>query len=114
MNRPLALAAGVAAAASIAVAGATSAASTVNVTAGKPTEFHFRLSGTATHGRVTFRVTNRGSVKHDFKIDGGKTKLIAPGKTRTLTVTLKKGTYSYRCTVPGHAAAGMKGRLTVH
>jgi uncharacterized cupredoxin-like copper-binding protein len=28
-------------------------------------------------------------------------------------VTLKKGKLSYLCTVAGHAAAGMKGKLTV-
>ena len=36
-----------------------------------------------------------------------------PGKTGVLVVTLKKGRYPYLCTVPGHAAAGMKGVLTV-
>ena len=35
------------------------------------------------------------------------------GKHATLTVRLKKGKYSYKCTVPGHAAAGMKGTFTV-
>ena len=27
--------------------------------------------------------------------------------------TLKKGSYTFLCPVPGHAAAGMKGTLTV-
>jgi len=48
-------------------------------------------------------------VKHDFKINGKKTPLISPGKSATLSVTLKKGSFKYTCTVPGHAAAGMKG-----
>jgi uncharacterized cupredoxin-like copper-binding protein len=40
--------------------------------------------------------------------------LIAGGKSATLTVTLKKGKkYPYLCTVPGHAAAGMKGTIKV-
>jgi uncharacterized cupredoxin-like copper-binding protein len=30
-----------------------------------------------------------------------------------LTLTLKPGTYTFYCTVPGHAAAGMKGKLVV-
>jgi uncharacterized cupredoxin-like copper-binding protein len=110
--RPLAIIA-VAAAGSVAAAGVTSAASSVSVTAGKPTEFHFKLSGRATHGKVTFHISNRGTVSHDFKIAGKKSKVLRPGKSTTLSVTLKRGTYSYRCTLPGHAAAGMKGRLTV-
>jgi uncharacterized cupredoxin-like copper-binding protein len=39
--------------------------------------------------------------------------MISPGKSGKLIVTLKKGKLSYICTVPGHAAAGMKGKLTV-
>ena len=84
-------------------------APTVKVTA-KDT-FRFGLSRkSAPHGKVTFKVTNKGRLKHDFKIAGKKTKLLGHNKTATLTVTLKKGKkYMYLCTVPGHAAAGMKG-----
>jgi uncharacterized cupredoxin-like copper-binding protein len=113
VNRPLAVTTVVAAAASIAAATMSSAASSVSVTAGKPSEFHFRLSGTARHGSVTFRITNRGTLKHDFKIAGKRTSLIGVGKTKSLTVRLKRGRYKYICTVPGHAAAGMKGTLRV-
>jgi uncharacterized cupredoxin-like copper-binding protein len=65
------------------------------------------------HGKVTFKLVNRGKLKHDFKIAGKKSKLISPGKTGFLTVTLRTGRLPYTCTVPGHAAAGMKGKLTV-
>jgi plastocyanin len=83
----------------------------VTVTA---TEFHFKFSKTSVpHGSVTFTVMNKGHVSHDFKIGGKKTPLIAAGKSAKLTVTLKKGKAAYSCTVPGHAAAGMKGSLTV-
>jgi plastocyanin len=83
----------------------------VTVTA---TEFHFKLSKTSVpHGSVTFTVVNKGHVGHDFKIGGTKTPLIKPGKSDKFTVTLKKGKAAYLCTVPGHAAAGMKGSLTV-
>jgi uncharacterized cupredoxin-like copper-binding protein len=79
-------------------------------------EFSFKL-GTRSVGRpskVTFTFRNTGHVQHDFKIDGKQTPLISPGKTARLTVTFKKkGKYSYLCTVPGHAAAGMKGVFTV-
>ena len=83
----------------------------VTVTA---TEFHFKLSKTSVpHGSVTFTLVNKGKLAHDFKIGGKKTPLVNPGKSAKLTVTLKKGKAAYICTVPGHAAAGMKGTLTV-
>jgi uncharacterized cupredoxin-like copper-binding protein len=83
----------------------------VTVTA---SEFKFKLSATtATKGAVTFTVVNKGKLPHDFKIGGKKTPLISPGKSAKLTVTLKAGKLQYVCTVAGHAAAGMKGTLTV-
>ena len=83
----------------------------VTVTA---TEFHFKLTKTSVpHGAVTFVLVNKGHVAHDFEIAGKKTAVIGPGKTATLTVTLAKGKAAYLCTVPGHAAAGMKGNLSV-
>lgn len=89
-------------------------ATTVNVTAGRPSEFRFTLSKkTVARGVVTFRVTNRGKVAHDFKIGNKKTRMLAPGRSQTLRVTLSKGKKNYLCTVAGHAAAGMKGTLTV-
>ena len=90
-------------------------ATTVAVTAGKPSEFHFTLSKkTAAHGTVTFKVTNKGALPHDFKIAGHKTKLLSPGQSQSLKITFaKKGSYPYLCTVTGHAAAGMKGTFKV-
>jgi uncharacterized cupredoxin-like copper-binding protein len=79
-------------------------------------EFFFRLSTKLIKrpGKVTFVFKNIGHVQHDFKINGKKTPLIGPGKTAKLVVTFKKkGKYSYLCTVPGHAAAGMRGVFTV-
>lgn len=94
---------------------ASSSATTVSVTAGKPSELRFTLSKkTVPKGSVTFRVTNRGTLSHDFKIAGKKTKLLARGKSTTLTASFPKaGRYRFLCTVPGHAAGGMKGVLTV-
>jgi nitrite reductase (NO-forming) len=90
----------------------TAAATTVKVTA-KDT-LRFTLSRkSAPHGKVIFKVTNKGRIKHDFKIAGKKTPLLSPGKSATLKVTLKKGKAGYLCAVSGHAAAGMKGTLTV-
>ncbi len=89
------------------------AATSVKVTAGKPSELKFTLSKSSVKaGRVTFRVANRGSLKHDFRIAGKKTKLISKGKSASLTVTLKRGRNRYVCTVPGHADGGMRGVVT--
>jgi plastocyanin len=92
------------------LAGASATATTVKVTA---KDFKFTLSRkSARHGKVVFKLTNKGPSPHDFKIAGKKTKVIKKGKTATLTVTLKKGkSYTYICTVPGHAQLGMKGKF---
>ena len=59
-------------------------------------------------------MANRGTLSHNFKIAGKKTKLLAKGKSATLTASFPKaGKYAFLCTVSGHAAGGMKGVLTV-
>src|SRR5437588_9986585 len=65
-------------------------AATIAVTAGKPSEFHFTLSKkTAALGTVTFKVTNKGNLPHDFKINGHKTKLLSPDIGRASSRELK-------------------------
>jgi glucose/arabinose dehydrogenase len=65
-------------------------------------------------GRVRFVVTNKGSSVHDFRIAGHKTPFLKPNGRAVLDVVFSRsGAYRYRCTVPGHAALGMKGVLTV-
>lgn len=115
MKRTVSLVAAIAAAAAmafavVAYAGSSRADATTVKVAAKDT-LRFTLSRhSAPHGKVTFKVTNKGRLRHDFKIAGKKTKLLKHNQTVTLTVTLKKGKkYLYVCTVPGHAAAGMKG-----
>jgi uncharacterized cupredoxin-like copper-binding protein len=85
-------------------------AQTVTVTM---VEFKFTFGSKVHAGKVTFRLVDKGKLAHDLKIAGKKSPLVKPGKTGTLVVTLKKGKYPYLCTVKGHAAAGMKGVLTV-
>jgi hypothetical protein len=74
-------------------------------------EFFFRLSKkSAPRGTVVFDVKHVGHLIHDFKIAGKKTPLLQPGKTARLVVRFaKKGSYTYLCTVPGHAAAAQEG-----
>ena len=82
-------------------------ATTIKVTA---KEYKFILSKkSAPHGKVTFKVVNKGRIAHDFKIVGKKTKTLQPNKSATLTVTLKKGKHAYICSIDSHAKFGMKG-----
>lgn len=105
----------VAAVSALAGAQQQSATTTVAVTAGKPGIFDFTLSKKVVpKGTVVFKVANKGSIEHDFKIAGKKTPDLGAGKSATLKVVLAKaGKYPYLCTIKGHAAAGMKGVLTV-
>jgi uncharacterized cupredoxin-like copper-binding protein len=79
------------------------------------TEFKIALGSTELMaGKITFDVKNDGKIAHDLAIKGGeKTKLIQPGGSAQLTVTLKPGKYHLYCTVPGHEQAGMKVDITV-
>jgi mono/diheme cytochrome c family protein len=101
---------------------------TVTVTAGKPSELAFKLSKISliTPGKVVFKVTNAGKLVHNFKVctlavktsakntcNGVGTRKLNAGQSTVLTVTLKKGTYEYLCTIAGHAAGGMKGLIGV-
>jgi plastocyanin len=68
-------------------------------------------------GEVTIDFTNPSALEHDVAIEkDGKeiagSELIAEGKT-SVTADLGPGTYTFLCTVPGHAEAGMEGTLTV-
>ena len=106
--------------------GSASAAS-ITVTAGKPSEFGYILSTkTAKVGSVTFKVTNKGKLPHDFKVcsasssklaltcTGKGTATLSPGASANITIKFTKaGSYEYLCTLPGHAAGGMKGTLKV-
>jgi uncharacterized cupredoxin-like copper-binding protein len=92
---------------------AQASATTINVGA---KEFSFKLSAKSIRrpGKVTFAVKNNGDETHDFSINHKSTPLIQPGKTKKLAVSFKKaGKYRYLCTVPGHAAMGMRGAFTV-
>ena len=79
-------------------------------------EFKITTASTALRaGEITFEAKNDGKIPHDLAIKqtGDKTKLISPGSTVELKVTLKPGKYELYCTVPGHEAAGMKLIVTV-
>jgi uncharacterized cupredoxin-like copper-binding protein len=116
-----ALVAGVAAAGTF---GATQMGPTVAVSL---KEFKVIAPRSAKAGKITFVVRNKGTIKHEFfvvrtnrapgklplkgsvaKLKGvkGMLKPFKPGKTRKLTLTLKRGKYVLLCNLPGHYKAG--------
>jgi plastocyanin len=110
--------------AALALAGAAVAGVVAQAGASKTTirvtEREFKIGLSASHapsGPVRFEIKNTGKYPHALAISGAgvqtKTKLIQPGKSAVLLVTLKQGAYSLRCPVPGHAARGMKATVTV-
>jgi mono/diheme cytochrome c family protein len=67
-------------------------------------------------GPLTVRTPNESSVPHNIAIQGNGVNAAGPvvtGGVSEIKVTVKTGEYPFLCTVPGHAAAGMKGTLTV-
>ena len=79
-------------------------------------------------GKVTFVVTNRGTMPHGFEIElegdssgrgsgdlfKAEGPLLRPGQTTRMTVTLSKaGVYKIECLVDGHDDMGMEGPLEV-
>lgn len=79
---------------------------------------------------VTVNLTNTGALEHNWvlvaatvepatatvadAINQAASDVLAGGRSTTFTFTAPAaGNYSFVCTVPGHAAAGMVGALTV-
>ncbi len=100
-------------------ASANGGGKTYNVNA---TEFEFKPNKfDANVGqKVTFKVTNKGTVEHTFVIkspDGSQdlAKLSAqPGETKSLDFTpTEAATYPIDCNIAGHKEAGMTGELAV-
>ena len=94
---------------------AAGAATTVPATL---SEWKVAVGGTVKAGTVTFDVKNAGTFPHNFTASGpgvsGKTTgNLDAGKSGTLTLDLKPGSYEFYCSIPGHKAQGMDLKLTV-
>ena len=71
-------------------------------------------NATAPAGALTINSQNKSQTLHDISVQGQATgQQVRGGATSTIKVNLKPGKYTFLCTVPGHAAAGMKGTLTI-
>lgn len=69
---------------------------------------------TAKSGPLTFQIKNTGNLEHNFVIVGGeRSKTVTAKDATTLDLTLKPGSYTVICDLPGHKEAGMTGRLEV-
>ena len=72
----------------------------------------------ASSSHVTIDFTNKSPLTHNVTIANAAGKVLGAtptftGGTKTLSLNLPPGTYTFYCSVPGHEAAGMKGTLTV-
>jgi plastocyanin len=86
--------------------------------AAEPTEIAFDTTTLSSKpGKVTIDFSNPSALEHNVAIekDGkelAESETISEGKT-SVSVNLAPGTYTFLCTIPGHAEAGMEGTLTV-
>lgn len=94
------------------------AADTVKVTVQAKQGFKFEPSTleVPAGSEVVLRFENKGIMAHNIKVPAlnAGTETIGGGKSQTITFTVgKSGTYEFRCSVPGHAQAGMTGQIKV-
>jgi plastocyanin len=70
-------------------------------------------------GKVTITMANMSPVGHNITIQQGTSGAVLGstptfmGGTKSVSLTLKAGTYTFYCSVPGHRQGGMVGTLTV-
>jgi glucose/arabinose dehydrogenase len=86
---------------------------TVQVTAH---DFSFQLSRRSVPIGTTVRfiVRNRGKTIHDFVVNGHRTRRLLPGRAQAISVRFPyKGTFTFLCSMSGHALLGMKGKFAV-
>lgn len=101
-------------------AAASGASTTLSLAADKKGALAYNTKKlTAKAGKVTIKFTNDSPLPHNVTVQSGTngpTIAATPtftGGTKSVTMTLKAGTYTYYCSVPGHRQGGMLGTLTV-
>jgi uncharacterized cupredoxin-like copper-binding protein len=81
-------------------------------------EFAISMPSTLPAGRVTFAITNDGTIAHSFEIEGNGVEKalknpLEPGQTDMLSVNLDPGTYTVYCPIDDHRGQGMELEVTV-
>lgn len=86
----------------------------IDVNASDPYNFDVKTIN-ASPGPLTVTLHEKGSQTHTFTITSEKFEITvtADKPTASGTVTLKAGTYDFKCSYDGHAAAGMVGKIVV-
>ncbi len=86
----------------------------------KATEYHLELSrASAAPGRTEVQLVNKGQDAHDVALigpsgrAGGRIGPLKPGERRSALVRLSPGRWTLLCTLPRHAARGMRAVLAV-
>ena len=98
-------------------AGADAAAAPSAVAPGDPvrfvaTEFAFAPAEImASAGTYSGTLVNDGTIEHDITFDNGEAVVAAAGETVDFDFQVPAEGVSYICTIPGHADAGMRGRI---
>jgi mono/diheme cytochrome c family protein len=66
-------------------------------------------------GPIAVESPNESPIQHNIALKPGGPigPVVGSGGNSTFNVTLRPGTYTFYCSVPGHEAGGMKGTLTV-
>lgn len=64
-------------------------------------------------GRYAVTFVNDGAILHDLTFGNGEPIVAEAGETVTAEVEVPAGGVEFICSVPGHAAGGMTGRITI-
>jgi plastocyanin len=99
--------------------GGTTAAQKLSLTASAEGQLKYNTSSlTAKAGAVKIDFTNMAPLAHDVTVATASGAVVGAtpqfqGGSKTLSLNLKPGKYTFYCSVPGHRQAGMEGTLTV-
>jgi plastocyanin len=95
---------------------ATAEGGTLNIPATAQLAYEAKAAK-AKAGELTIESPNPSGTPHNIALEGAgideKGKVVTDGGVSTVKATVKKGEYTFYCSVPGHREGGMLGKLTV-
>ena len=97
---------------------ASGSSTTLKLAADPSGQLRFNLKQlVAKAGAVAISLANSSPLEHNVTVEAAGRVLggtpTFKGASRTVTLNLKPGTYTFYCSVPGHRQAGMEGALRV-